>query len=263
MSVLYKLETFEGPLDLLLHLIDKAEINIQDIPVTEITEQYMSYLLSMQELELEVTSEFLVMAATLLSIKSKLLLPKPPIIELDDFDFYEDDDYDPREELIQKLIEYRKYKGIAEHLHERESDRSLMFSKEPEDLATWMPTESVNPVLGLHTADLVAAFQKALRKVVKRNSYSRIHRDEITVKDRIRAVVEALQRGGKGSKLLFSKLLHEDMVRHEIVVTFLAILELMKMKQILCYQERLFDDIVMEWRGEEELHGIPEIEIDY
>jgi len=262
-SVLYKLETFEGPLDLLLHLIDKAEINIQDIPVNEITDQYMSYLQSMKELELEVTIEFLVMAATLLSIKSKLLLPKQPIIELDDFDYYEDDDYDPRAELIQKLIEYRKYKGIAEHLHEREWDRSLIFSKEPEDLATWMPTVSVNPVQGLHAADLVLAFQKALRKVVKRNSYSRIHRDEISVKDRIRDVVEALKREGKGGKLLFSKLLHEDMVRHEIVATFLAILELMKMKQILCYQERLFDDIVMEWRGEEEIHGIPEIEIDY
>ncbi|AOZ91413.1 segregation and condensation protein A [Paenibacillus crassostreae] len=263
MSVLYKLETFEGPLDLLLHLIDKAEINIEDIPITEITDQYMSYLQSMQELELEVTSEFLVMAATLLSIKSKLLLPKPPIIEMDDFDFYEEDDYDPRMELVQKLIEYRKYKGIAQHLHELEWDRSLIFSKEPEDLASWMPTLSTNPVEGLHTADLVAAFQKALRKVVKRNSYSRIQRDEISVKDRIRDVVEALQRSGKGGKLLFSKLLHEDMVRHEIVVTFLAILELMKMKQILCYQEKLFDDIVMEWKGEEELYGIPDTEIDY
>lgn len=261
--VQYKLETFEGPLDLLLHLIDKAEINIQDIPIAEITEQYMVYLQNMQELELEVTSEFLVMAATLLSIKSKLLLPKPPIFEMDDFDFYEDDEYDPREDLVQKLIEYRKYKGIAQHLHEREWERSLIFSKEPEDLASWMPTISENPVLGLHAADLVAAFQKALRKVVKRNAYARIHRDEISVKDRIRDIVEALRDRGKGEKLLFSKLLHEDMVRHEIVVTFLAILELMKMKQILCYQERLFDDIVMEWRGEEELHGIPDVEIDY
>lgn len=87
MTVLYKLETFEGPLDLLLHLIDKAEIDIQDIPVSEITEQYMAYLHNMQELELEITSEFLVMAATLLSIKSKLLLPKPPVIEMDEFDF--------------------------------------------------------------------------------------------------------------------------------------------------------------------------------
>ncbi|MGF7050364.1 segregation and condensation protein A [Paenibacillus sp. DS2015] len=260
MTVLYKLETFEGPLDLLLHLIDKAEISIQDIPIMEITDQYMEYLRTMQELELEVTSEFLVMAATLLSIKSKLLLPKPPIIDFDDFDFY-DDELDPREELVQRLIEYRKYKGIAQHLHEREWERSLIYSKEPEDLTTWMPTSSENPLEGLHIADLVAAFQKALRKVVKRNSYSRIHRDEISMKDRIRDVIAAM-RGGQGNKMLFSKLLHEEMARHEIVVTFLAILELMKMKQIVCYQEHLFDDIVMEWRGEE-LHGISDIEINY
>lgn len=104
---------------MLLHLIDKAEIDIQDIPVSEITDQYMEYLQSMQELELDITSEFLVMAATLLSIKSKLLLPKPPVFEMDEFDFYEEEEIDPRAELVQKLIEYRKYKGIAKHLQER------------------------------------------------------------------------------------------------------------------------------------------------
>lgn len=133
-TVLYKLETFEGPLDLLLHLIDKAEIDIQDIPVSVITEQYMDYLQTMQELELDITSEFLVMAATLLSIKSKLLLPKPPVIEIEDFDYYEDDGYDPRAELVQRLIEYRKFKNIAVQLLDMESERSLIFTKEPEDL---------------------------------------------------------------------------------------------------------------------------------
>lgn len=259
--VLYKLETFEGPLDLLLHLIDKAEINIQDIPVSEITEQYMEYLQTMQELELEITSEFLVMAATLLSIKSKMLLPKPPVFEMDDYDYYEEEDIDPRAELVEKLIEYRKYKGIAEHLHEMEWERSLIYSKEPEDLTAYMPTVPENPVMGLHTSDLVEAFQKALRKAVKRSSYARIQRDEISVKDRIKEVISTLQNRGRGSKVLFSTLLHEEMVRHEIVVTFLAILELMKMKKISCYQERLFDDIVMEWRGD--LDGLSEIEVNY
>ncbi|KKO52039.1 segregation and condensation protein A [Paenibacillus sp. DMB20] len=263
MSVLYKLETFEGPLDLLLHLIDKAEIDIQDIPVSEITEQYMAYLQSMQELELEITSEFLVMAATLLSIKSKLLLPKPPVIEMDEFDFYEEDDVDPRAELIQRLIEYRKYKGIAQHLHEKEWERSLIYSKEPEDLSPFMPVVEENPVQGLHASDLIAAFQRALSKAVKRTSYARIQRDEISVKDRIREVVNTLESIGPGGRVLFSKLLHEEMVRHEIVVTFLAILELMKMKQIWCFQEKLFDDIVMEWRGEERFDGFSEVEIDY
>src|SRR6185437_3109518 len=99
MAVTYKLESFEGPLDLLLHLIDKSEIDIHEVSISEITDQYMVYLLAMKELELEVTSEFLVMAATLLAIKSKQLLPKPPVFD-DDFDMWEDDGLDPRDELI-------------------------------------------------------------------------------------------------------------------------------------------------------------------
>ncbi|MFM9279022.1 segregation and condensation protein A [Paenibacillus jiagnxiensis] len=261
--VTYKLETFEGPLDLLLHLIEKAEIDIQDIPISEITDQYMDYIHTMQELELDVTSEFLVMAATLLSIKSKLLLPKPPVIDMDEYDMYEDEDYDPREELVQKLIEYRKYKGIARHLSEKEWERSLIFSKEPEDLSSFAPSEPANPVQGLHTADLIAAFKRALRRAERRTTVARIHRDEISVKDRIRQVLTVFEKAGSGSRLLFSRLMHDDMQRHEIVVTFLAILELMKMKQIVCYQERVFDDIVMEWRGDIRVDGLSDAEIDY
>lgn len=126
-----------------------------------------------------------------------------------------------------------------------------------------MPRMSDNPVKGLHASDLVAAFQKALRKASKRTSYAKIQRDEISVKDRIREVVHALESSGPGGKLLFSKLLHDEMVRHEIVVTFLAILELMKMKQIICYQEKLFDDIVMEWKGGGLSNGLSDVEIDY
>ena len=129
MSVLYKLETFEGPLDLLLHLIDKNEVDIYNIPISDITDQYMAYLQTMQEFQLDVTSEFLVMAATLLSIKSKMLLPKPPVINIEGLE----EEADPRMELVQKLLEYRKYKGIAEHLREMEIGRSLIYTREPED----------------------------------------------------------------------------------------------------------------------------------
>ncbi|MFD1905541.1 segregation and condensation protein A [Paenibacillus rhizoplanae] len=264
MTVLYKLETFEGPLDLLLHLIDKAEIDIQDIPVSEITEQYMEFLQGMKELELDITSEFLVMAATLLSIKSKMLLPKPPVIEIEDFDYYEDDGYDPRAELVQRLIEYRKFKkhrGAAAGYGERAQPD--FFTKEPEDLGPFVPAQTDNTLKGLHTADLIAAFRKALSKAARRTSYQRITRDEISVKDRIREVSEALQRKGTGGRVRFSSLLHDEMARHEIVVTFLAILELMKMKAIVCYQEKLFEDIVMEWRGGEDTHGLQHAEINY
>lgn len=259
MSVLYKLDTFEGPLDLLLHLIDKAEIDIHEVSISEITIQYMDYLHAMKELELEVTSEFLVMAATLLAIKSKQLLPKPPVFE-DDYEDWPDDGLDPRDELIQKLVEYRKFKQIAEQLREKEFERSLVFSREPEDMTPFMKQEKVNPVEGIHLSDLIVAFQKALRRAARRNIVATVQRDEISVKDRIRDIVDVLKQF---ETVRFSRLIRENMDRHEIVVTFLAILELMKMKHIRCFQHQLFDDIVIHWRGESPQIGLSEIEDNY
>lgn len=256
----YKLETFEGPLDLLLHLIDKAEIDIYNIPISEITEQYMEVLSTMQELELEVTSEFLVMAATLLAIKSQLLLPKPPPLELEDT-YYDDEDFDPRAELVQKLLEYRKYKAIAEELRDKELARSLIYTREPEDLTPYVREVEVNPVEGLDVGDLVIAFQRALRKAKSRNTVAKIRRDEISVKERMREVVTLL--GKRGGKLLFSRLFDYEMTREEIVVTFMAILELMKTKQIVCFQQKLFDDIVIQQREGGNQVEIPSDEIDY
>jgi len=258
--VLYKLESFEGPLDLLLHLIDKAEIDIHEIVIHEITDQYMEYLQAMKELELDVTSEFLVMAATLLAMKSKQLLPKPPVFEEEYDDDWQDNELDPRDELIQKLIEYRKFKQIAEQLKEKELERSLVFSREPEDMTPFMKEVNVNPIEGLHLSDLVAAFQKALRRAARRNIISTIQRDEISVKDRINDIVTVLRQY---ETVRFSKLIRESMGRHEIVVTFLAILELMKMKHIRCYQHQLFEDIVIHWRGESSESGLLEIEDNY
>ncbi|MDG0789712.1 segregation/condensation protein A [Cohnella ginsengisoli] len=252
-TVLYKLETFEGPLDLLLHLIDKAEIAIEDISISDITDQYMSYLEAMTELELDVTSEFLVMAATLLSMKSRQLLPKPPVTdepwltEVDDFG------EDPREELIRKLIEYRKYKAIAGQLREHELERSLVFTREPYDLSPFEPSVKRNPVEGLHVDDLVRAFRKALRRAAGRNRISAIQRDEISVKDRIRDIMSVLKtRGGAGeAKVMFSQLIGDSPVREEIVATFLAVLELMKRRWVSCHQSGLFDEIVLTWTGRE------------
>jgi len=258
-SVLYKLDSFEGPLDLLLHLIDKAEIDIHEVSISEITIQYMDYLHAMKELELEVTSEFLVMAATLLAIKSKQLLPKPPVFE-EDYEDWPDDGLDPRDELIQKLVEYRKFKQIAEQLREKEFERSLVYSREPEDMTPFLKEEIVNPVEGLHLSDLINAFQKALRRASRRNVVATIHRDEISVKDRIRDIIEVLKQF---ETVRFSRLIRENMDRHEIVVTFLAILELMKMKHIRCFQHQLFDDIVIHWRGESSQIGLPEVEDNY
>jgi segregation and condensation protein A len=259
MKVTYKLEAFEGPLDLLLHLIDKNELDIYNIPIKEITDQYLEYVKAMHELELDVTSEFLVMAATLLSIKSKMLLPKPPVIELDDYDL--EDEFDPRAELVQKLIEYRKYKSIADLLRDKEVERSLVYTREPEDLTPFLPVVQENPVLGLDVGDLLIAFQRTLRKMVSRNTVSKIRRDEISVKDRMKEVVLLLKE--RGGKLLFSKLFDYEMTREEIVVTFLALLELMKMKKVVCYQHSLFEDIVIQVKQEVIDVGLPTDEISY
>ncbi|MEW9699045.1 ScpA family protein [Paenibacillus sp. SI8] len=249
MKVTYKLEAFEGPLDLLLHLIDKNELDIYNIPVKEITDQYLAYVQAMQELELEVTSEFLVMAATLLSIKSKMLLPKPPVIEFDEYDYEMDDEFDPRAELVAKLIEYRKYKSIADMLRDKEVERSLVYTREPEDLTPFMQVVHENPVEGLDVGDLLIAFQRTLRKLSNRNVIAKIRRDEISVKDRMREVVDLLKF--KGGKILFSKLFDYEMTREEIVVTFLALLELMKIKKIMCFQHQLFEDIVIQAKEED------------
>ncbi|MCZ8512885.1 segregation/condensation protein A [Paenibacillus filicis] len=261
MKVTVKLETFEGPLDLLLHLIDKAEVDIYDIPIKEITDQYMGYLDAMTELELEVTSEFLVMAATLLSIKSKMLLPKPPVLDLEFEDYMMDEDYDPRAELVAKLIEYRKYKAIADHLRDKEAERSMIFTREPEDLTPYVPVIPENPVKGLHVGDLVNAFRKALRRMQSRHMVAKIRKDEISVKDRMFEVLASLEH--HGGKVFFSKLLDEHATRDAIVVTFLALLELMKVKKIVCFQHKAFDDIVIEERKDGVAYGVWPDEIDY
>lgn len=261
MKVTVKLETFEGPLDLLLHLIDKAEVDIYDIPIKEITDQYMEYLDAMTELELELTSEFLVMAATLLSIKSKMLLPKPPVLDLEFDDYMMDEDYDPRAELVAKLIEYRKYKAIADHLRDKEVERSLIFTREPEDLTPYVPVAPENPVKGLHVSDLVNAYRKAMRRMQSRNAVAKIRKDEISVKDRMLQVVDLLEQ--YGGKVLFSKLLDRERTRDSIVVTFLALLELMKVKKIVCFQHQLFDDIVIQSREDGAANGFWADEVSY
>ena len=260
MTVLYKLETFEGPLDLLLHLIDKAEIDIQDISVSEITDQYIAYLDAMQELELDVTSEFLVMAATLLAMKSRLLLPKPPVTEEPWFTAEEDDGLDPREELIRKLIEYRKYKSIAGQLRDKEWERSQVFTREAADLTPFQPDKPGNPVEGLHVDDLIRAFRRAMRRLAGRNRVTAIRRDEISVKDRINDILLTLKTRDEG-RMLFSQLIGDTMDRQEIVVTFLALLELMRKGWVVCHQNRLFDEIVVTWTGKEGEDGLFDVEI--
>lgn len=258
MEMQYKLDIFEGPLDLLLHLIDKDEIDISNIPIARITDQYLAYVNTMQELELEIVSDFLVMAATLLHIKSRMLLPKPPKI---DMELEEEEEIDPREELMLKLIEYRKFKEVAEHLKDKELERSLIYSREPIDWSQYAPESTENPLKGIHLADIMIAFSKVLSRVSRRNRVRKIKRDEISVKDRMTGILLLLEQ--TGGHALFSDLMDDVSGREDLVVAFLAILELMKTKRISCRQHRLFDDIVIEYKGGEVIDESVTDEIDY
>ncbi|MET3696170.1 condensin subunit ScpA [Bacillus oleivorans] len=239
MEYLVKIDAFEGPLDLLLHLIQKLEIDIYDIPMKEITEQYMSYIHTMQELHLDVASEYLVMAATLLAIKSKMLLPKQdPEMLIDDEYQYEED---PREELVERLIEYKKYKEVAKELKDREEERSLMFTRPPIDLSQYEKTEiPANIDLNVSVYDMIAAFQKLLRrKRLQRPLSTRITRQDISIEQRMDDIRALLHPYFK--KPFFELFQYQD--KSQLVVTFLALLELLKRNEITVQQQDNFSEL--------------------
>jgi segregation and condensation protein A len=235
-----KIEAFEGPLDLLLHLINRLEIDIYDIPVAEITEQYLLYVHTMKELELNVASEFLVMAATLLAIKSKMLLPKHEEDLSDEYGFEEEED--PREELVERLIEYRKYKEAANEFKDLELERSLIYTKPPSDLSEYAKeAQSDNTDLDVSLYDMLGAFQKLLRrKKLQKPLSTKVARQEIPIEKRMGEIIELLK------KTKTRRSLHElfpIQERNHMVVTFLALLELMKRQEVLVEQEDNFAEI--------------------
>lgn len=236
-----KLELFEGPLDLLLHLINRLEIDIYDIPVSEITEQYLFYIHTMKELQLDVASEYLVMAATLLAIKSKMLLPKQEEVLVDDEEGYEFEE-DPRDELMNRLIEYRKYKEAAQDLKALEEERSQVFTKPPSDLSEYAKDIKVEqPPLDVSIYDMLGAFQKLLRrKRLQKPLSTKITRQEIPIEKRMEEIIQEL-RHSTGRKNFFDLFPYQD--KEHIVVTFLAILELMKSNEIMIEQQNNFSDI--------------------
>jgi segregation and condensation protein A len=261
MEIQIKLQAFEGPLDLLLHLIEKAEVDIHDIPIAEITDQYLAYVEAMQELQLDVASEFLVMAATLLAIKSKMLLPRPPEIDLTFEDAWEEEEEDPRTALMERLLEYKKFKQLAEELKQREEGRSHVYTRPPENLTVYLPDEDPNPVEGISLYDLLDAFTQALARVEAEEPKATVRRDEITVKERIGEIQEELLRAN--GRLYFSTLLSRYRRRSEIIITFLAVLEMMKSGSVRCMQDRLFSEILIEWCVEGGSLGLSEDQGDH
>ena len=232
MDTTVKLEIFEGPLDLLLHLIKKNELSITDIPIATITEQYLSTLELMQGLNLDVAGEFLVMAATLIHIKSRMLLP--PGEDEDE----EEEEGDPREELIRRLLEYQQFKEAAEELERREllsRDVFVRRSEAPEEAET-VGFES------LSLFDLLSA----LRHVLERFPEERIHEvtlDTISVREKMSFLLDELRRRGK---VIFQSLFETATSRLEVVVTFLAMLELVKIRAIRVWQEERIGPVVIE-----------------
>lgn len=241
------IEAFEGPMDLLLHLIDKAEIDIYDIPISLIAEQFLDYIAQMEELNLDVASEFLVMAATLLEIKSKLLIPSRENFENAQLEMEE---ADPRAELVRRLVEYKKYKGIAEDFRILETIHSKVYYKPKEDL---MDLEYEKFELEGLNIDLLL---KSLNNIIKkRNSENRvldiseIQRDEYTLEECIKDITQRLQID---KALTFSSLLGKDSTRKEIITYFLSVLEMIRMKYVYVRQDEDFSDLIISRRIEEE-----------
>ncbi len=240
MSYKVRLEAFEGPLDLLLHLIHRLEIDIYDIPMAELKVQYMDHIRAMQVMELNEASEYLVMAASLLAIKSKMLLPIHEG-EVDDLDL-QMEGQDPRDELVNRLIEYRKYKEAAETFQELEQTRAQYFTRPPSDLTDLQHISQLSFFDdSLNVYDMLGAFQKMLRRnVLKAPLTTKIARQELSVKDQMQSVFHTLKK--RGGRCSFSDLfpVHD---KTTLVVTFLSILELMKRQYITASQQKNFEDL--------------------
>jgi segregation and condensation protein A len=232
MSYKIKLEIFEGPLDLLLYLVKKDHLNIYDIPIAKVTEQYIQYLNLMQLLDLNIAGEFMVMAATLMQIKSKMLLPAEQSEGLID------NQDDPRQELVQRLLEYEKFKEIAQSLRQRETNQQEVF-KRPKDKIEKEITDTKAVYFEASIFDLIAAFTKAL-KDVPREVFYEVIKDEFTIEEKIHEILHLLL---VKSSVKLSELFGKAKNKMELIVIFLAILELVRMKEIICRQKELFQDI--------------------
>lgn len=241
MAIPVKLEVFEGPLDLLLHLIDKNKVDIYDIPIVEITEQYLDYIKKMETEDMNVMSEFLVMAATLLDIKCRMLLPK----EVNE----EGEEEDPRAELVQKLLEYKMYKYMSFELKDKHVDAERAFYREqavPKEVEDYKPPIDYEELIGDMTLNKLHEIFKSIVKKQEdkidpvRSTFGKIEKDEIDMDEKTLFVEAYIQEHRRCS---FRKLLEKQHNKMEVIVTFLVILELMKIGKIDIVQEHIFDDI--------------------
>ena len=224
-----KLEVFEGPMALLMHLLEKNQLDIYDIPIALVTEQYLAYLQALEEFNIDIASEFLLMAATLLQIKSRMLLPKvPKILE------QVEDEFDPRQELVDRLLEYRKFKEMSTIMEDMMQERERFFTRLPQDFGLEFPLP-----MGLKIDDLLSAFAAVWESSI--DEYEVVAREEFSVHDKIADILYLLYKN-KGT-LEFSQAVIRTGTRSEIIATFLAMLELIKVQRVTISQQRSFGPI--------------------
>lgn len=257
MGISVKLEAFEGPLDLLLHLIDKNKVNIYDIPIADITEQYMEYVRKMQEENLDIVSEFLVMAATLLDIKCRMLLPK----EVDE----EGNEEDPRAELVEQLLEYKLFKAMAEELKGQQLDAIKTYYRKPdipEEVSGYTPPVDLNEVVGdVNLIKLNAIFADVMkRKEDKvdpvRSKFGKIEKEEVTMSEKLVDIKAFMMEHRTFS---FRELLMKGASKVAVIVTFLVVLELIKTGFVIVEQEGTCEEIYITVTKDPELiEGITE-----
>lgn len=253
MAIPVKLQAFEGPLDLLLHLIEKNKINIYDIPIVEITDQYMEYIHQMKTESLDVMSEFLVMAATLLDIKARMLLP-PEVSE-------EGEEIDPRDELVQKLLEYKMYKYMSYELRERQEDASFHFYKEPTipaEVAAYREPVDVDQLLkGFTLQKMYAVFQDIMKRQENRvdpvrSKFGNLQKEDVDLNETMHYVEDYIIAHGTCT---FRQILLLRRGRLYKIVTFLTLLQLMKEGIVEAEQRETFADIVITYTGKERDEG--------
>jgi len=225
-----KLETFEGPIALLMHVIEKNQVDIYDIPIAVVTEQYLAYIRAMEEFNIDIASEFLVMAATLLQIKSRLLLPKPPATD------QQMEEIDPRQELVERLLEYRRFKHAAGLLEDLLHQREKLFSRPPRDFGTKLVLPE-----GLKLDDLIEAFAAVWESAV--DEFAFIAREEISVQDKMQDIIQLLRKND--GRMEFTNTLTRSGSRIELVTSFLAMLELIRLRRIRITQDDSFGPIFL------------------
>lgn len=231
MTYKVKLEVFEGPLDLLLYLIKKEELDIKDIPIAKVTDQYLEYLELMQLLDLNIAGEFLVMAATLMHIKSKMLLPPDETAE-------DQEEVDPREELVKRLLEYKKFKEAAAELSQMAKEQKHFFPR----VGTPAPGEETLPKDILFEAslfDLITAFTKVLKDIPK-DVFHEVVKEEFTVSQKMHDILHMMV---EKPSIYFFDLFKKAKNKREMIIIFLALLELIKMKTVIVSQPQDFGDI--------------------